>query len=155
MAITQNIFHSVYKMKDMDDNILTLHAHREGLYKITIQLRSEKREREIAQIDVEHRCMSMTRDKSKHFMRALCGYGFNWTLINKDMPMRVDNVLLIEHDGNDTDYYLIPINEVKRLGEKKYFGKVGMELQWFMHMREIVKFRLKDLSSIKGFLVCS
>lgn len=154
MPSVQEKLHTVYQMLDMDGNLLTLKWHPHNIYTVSIYLVKLKKEREIAQIDVDHACMSMRRLKEMHFLRALCGYGFNWTLINKEMPFYVKNILLIEHEAGDVDYYLIPIEKVKELGEKKHFeAKAGMELQWFMKMTDIIKFRIKDLSVLPTSLI--
>ncbi len=154
MAQVQEKLHTVYQMKDMDDNILTLKWHPHNLYTVSIHLVKEKRTREIAQVDVDRACLSITRNKQRHFFRADVGYGFNWTIINKDLPFYVKNILLIEHDMKDVDYYLIPLEKVKELGHKMSFSqKAGMELQWFMKMRDIIDYRIKDLSILPQNLI--
>lgn len=154
MPAVQDKLHEVYKMKDMDDNVLTLQWHPQGIYTVDIYLVKLKKTKKIAEVDIDHACMSMTRNKQIHFMRKLVGYGFNWTLINKSMPFYVKNILLIEHDAGETDYYLIPIEKVKELGDKLHFANsAGMELQWFMKMTDIVKYRIKDLTILSSALI--
>ncbi len=140
-------------MADMDGNHLMLDRDNHDIYKITLKLKSDNRTRDIGQVDIKHRCITMIRRKKDHYMRALKGYGFNWTVVNQRMPFRVDNILVIEHDENGTDYYLIPIDDVKKFGEKKYFVGAGQELQWFVPLRELLNYRTKDISFISPALV--
>lgn len=154
MPEIQERLHQVYKMKDMDDNILTLQWHPQGIYTIEIYLVKLKRTKKIAEVDIDHACMSMVRNKQKHYMTKMNGYGFNWTLINKSLPFYVKNILLIEHDAGETDYYLIPIDIVKSAGEKLHFSNsAGMELQWFMKMTDIIKYRLKGTTVLSKELI--
>lgn len=152
--VQEEVLHTAYKMLDMDNNVLTLKWHPHNIYTVSIYLVKKKENREIAQIDADRACMSMTRNKQLHFFRADVGYGFNWTLVNKNLPFYVKNILLIEHDMNDVDYYLIPIDTIRQVGHKMSFEqKAGMELQWFMKMRDIINYRIKDLSILPEHLV--
>lgn len=152
--VQEEILHTVYQMLDMDNNVLTLRWHPHNIYTVSIYLVKKKENREIAQIDVDRACMSMTRNKQIHFFRADVGYGFNWTLVNKNLPFYVKNILLIEHDMADVDYYLIPIDKIREVGHKMSFEqKAGMELQWFMKMVDIVKYRVKDMDLLPELLI--
>lgn len=154
MPVIQEQLSTVYQILDMDQNVLTLQWHPHNIYTVSIYLVKKKEHREIAQIDVDRYCMSMTRNKQVHFFRSDVGYGFNWTLVNKNLPFYVKNILLIEHDMDDVDYYLIPVDEIRKVGHKMSFEqKAGMELQWFMKMTDIIKYRIKDLHLLPERLI--
>lgn len=153
MPRTQTTFHAKLSFTDKYDNFYLLKQEPlHGNCRIYLKLKGDIHEKMIAEIDVKHRCMVVKRVKEKHFYRALCGYGFNWTLVNERLPMQIDNVLLIEHDNGTTDHYLIPLQDIRSRGEKKHFGKSGYELQWFVHMNVLIEYRIKNEKFAKGIL---
>ena len=153
MPVTKQTFHTKLDFTDKYGNYYMLKQEPvKGNCRIYLRLKGDMCDKMIAEIDVKHKCMMMKRIKEKHYHTALCGYGFNWTLVNERLPMQIDNILLTEHDGKETDHYLIPLEDIRSRGEKKHFGKSGYELQWFVHMRVLLDYRIKNEVFKKGLL---
>lgn len=109
-------------------------------YKIYISLVSEGgRKRLIGEVDTQNKIMLVKRDKAKHYHRASNSYGFNKVVIEEIGVFR--RVLLMEIDGDQTDYYLIPDTVILKEGHKLNFVSQGFELQWFLPMQVILKYK--------------
>lgn len=152
MPQIQNKFHDVLRRSDSDNNIYECRLHPEGLSKIYLKLNGEERWRMIGEVDIKHKTLRFKRNKQKHWFRSDLGYGFNWVLINEQLPYDVNNILLMEEDAGVMDYYLIPLEKVRELGHKLKHISAGQELQWFMKLRDMLQFRLKDQKIISEAL---
>lgn len=141
MPQVQRIFKVINRRSDSIGNMLIV--KQEPLYKnyrIYLALVEEgTRERFIGEVDAENKILLVKRDKAKHYHRASNSYGFNRVVIEE---MSIFNrVLLMEVDGDQIDYYLIPDVYILKHGHKLNFVSQGFELQWFLPMQEIVKFK--------------
>lgn len=152
MPQIQDIFHQVLKRSDGDGNIYEMTLHPAGLSKVYLRLKGENKDRMIGEIDVQRRTIRVKRVKARHWFRSDLGYGFNWVLINEELPVQIDNILLIEDDYGEMDYFLIPLKKIRELGHKLKHISAGIELQWFMKMSDMLQFRLKDKKIISEVL---
>lgn len=157
MPVIQNKFHPKFVCHDKEGNEMTIKEEpQKGNCQVCLKLIGD-REKVIGEIDRAHRVLIVKRVKSKHYFRAMCSYGFNWHVVNEDMPVHFDKVLVVEHDDEmenpGTDYYLIPLEVIRNQGVKKFFGKSGYELQWFLSLRIMMDYRQTKVKYIKGALV--
>lgn len=134
-------FKTINRRSDVIGNMLIIQQEPVyGNYKIFISLVSEgSRERLIGEVDTQNKVLMVKRDKAKHYMRANNSYGFNRVVIEEVSVF--NRVLLMEIDGDAIDYYLIPDVDILRKGHKLNFVNQGFELQWFLPMVEIVKYK--------------
>lgn len=141
MPQIKRVFTTINKRSDSAGNMLII--KQEPLYKnykIYLALVEEgTRERFIGEVDTENKILMVKRDKAKHYHRASNSYGFNKVVIEEVAVF--NKVLLMEIDGVLVDYYLIPDRDILRKGHKLNFVSQGFELQWFMPMQEIVKYK--------------
>lgn len=154
MPVIQDDFGEIFKESDSEGNIYSFMynpVHR--LYMIYLKLKNEDKWRHIADIDEDRRVMKMKRNRKLHYFDSHKGYGFNWHLINWRRLFPINNILLIEQDGGETDGYLIPIEKIKELGRKLKHVRSGQELQWFVPFVEIIKYRLRKKSIISQALI--
>lgn len=153
MPQIQDKFHGVLARSDSDGNIYECRLHPSGnLSKIYLKLKGEPGWRMIGEVDIPRHTLRFSRVKSKHWFWSDQGYGFNWVLINEQLPYHINNILLIEDDFGKMDYYLIPVEKIRELGHKLKHINAGQELQWFMKLKDMLQFRLKDQKIISEAL---
>lgn len=121
-------------------------------YQIKIKLKGESSYKLIAEVDTKHSAMIMTRIKEKHFLRKMVAYGFNWTLVNKILPIPIVAIVLVEHDAGDTCHYVIPLKDIRDKGYKTCFSTAGYELQWVFPYVTLMEYRVNHVVYKGGVL---
>lgn len=141
MPRIQRIWKVVSKRSDVVGNMLII--KQEPMYKnykIFLSLVAEgNRERLLGEVDTENKILFVSRDKAKHFHRISLSYGFNKIVI--ETVAVFNRVLLMEIDGPTVSYFLIPDVVILKEGHKLNFVNQGFELQWFLPMQIIKKYK--------------
>lgn len=107
---------------------------------IHLKLAGEKgRERLIGTIDIEHDWLMVERKRDKHLHRKSLSYGFNEYLIKNAKAFK--NIMLHDESG----YYLIPLDVIKENGKYLFFKQQGFEVQLFLELEIIKKYKHKPL----------
>ena len=101
-----------------------------------LALKGAKSLREIGKIDFKTRTMSTYRSRVKHLHRQSNSYGFNHYLIKNTVTF--DKVLLRDGYGK----YLIPCDVILEEGYFLYFKQEGFELQIFLSLEVINRYKL-------------
>lgn len=154
MAKVQPGFHHVLTFSDKYDNSYRVMRNSvNGNMRVFLTLLGDSRDKMIAEVDVKHRALIMNRIKQKHFANFCMGYGFNWSLIEGRLPVKIEGVVLIEIDGDSVSHYMIHVQDIIDRGQKKHFGKGGMELQWFVPLRTLLEYKTDAVSWTMGSLI--
>jgi hypothetical protein len=142
MPAIRNEWKVISKRSDRNGNFFIVEEEPQyHNWKVSIHLAGEKRARLIGEIDTENLTMLVKRDKSRHFLREMLAYGFNYTVINDIVDLR--NILMLETDGERKTYYLIPVKFIKENGKVKEFNKTGFEIQIFLRHEYLTRFLFK------------
>lgn len=106
--------------------------------KIRLRIKGTDRVRTLFHIHKDLNYIACERKPSKHLHRKSNSYGFNWDVLQKaDI---VENVLVREGKKN----YLVPIQEIKNRGTFLWFSTKQCELQIFLSLDEIKKYRIDE-----------
>lgn len=104
---------------------------------IFLKLKSESRHRNLGYLYLADKSFHVLRDSSKHFHYKTKSYGFNWSIIN-DAVLNIKTIHLII---NKSDKYIIPISVLDSFGKFLNFQQQGFELQKFLPMDIIQRFK--------------
>lgn len=115
---------------------------RYGNWKVYEHLYGEEYPRLIGDVDVKNRVMFMKRDKNKHFHYQMKSYGFNYIVIKDIADLKY--ILLMEIDGDDRTYYMLPIEFIRTNAVVKHFQKTGFELQYFLRVEYLERFKTNN-----------
>lgn len=118
---------------DKDGNICFVKNSR-----IMLKIKGRERVRKLFTIHLPLNLLACERKRGKHLHIKSDSYGFNWDVLMK--AKRVENVLLRDEKGR----YLIPIQYIKDRGQFMYFAKQKFELQIFLSLEEINKYKTDD-----------
>lgn len=122
---------------DDSGNLMRMYFYPDtNMSRVTLELKAEKRERELGVIDHKTKRLECRRDRSKHLFLKFNAYGLNYSLI--DDPM-IDKVFLYD----DKNRWILPKNVIKEKGKFMNFkNKGGFELQIFVPLDEIDEYRV-------------
>lgn len=136
-------YKNIHKRSDSRGNMLLVEQEPVyGTKKIYLHLKGEEFQRLVAEIDPNNRTMFLKRDRNKHFHFQMMSYGFNYSIL-KDTK-NTDNILLQVRDGDDNEYYMLPRKFILENGVVKEFSKVGFEIQIFLRVEYLEKFKTKN-----------
>ena len=113
---------------------------------IRLRIKGRKRVRKLFDIHKPLNLISCKRNREKHLHIKSNSYGFNWNVLMK--AKEVQNVLLKDKEG----LYLIPIRDILNIGQFMHFIKQKFELQIFLNLDEINKYKLQDGKKYKGII---
>ena len=99
---------------------------------ISLQLKSEKRKREIGVINFKEKYLSVNRIRDKHLFRKNNSYGFNHYILSN--AKKFDKIMLSDDYGT----WLIPIKLILEKGSFLHFNNEGFELQIFLPL-DVIK----------------
>lgn len=102
---------------------------------IRLRIKGRKRVRKLFTIHKPLNLIYTERKRAKHLHIKSNSYGFNWGVIIK--AKKVENVLLKDEKG----MYLIPIKKIKDDGKFMHFVDKKFELQIFLPLEEIIKYK--------------
>jgi len=105
---------------------------------IKLKIKGHKRIRKLFVIYKSLNLIYCERDRKKHLHIKSNSYGFNWHILMK--AKSTENILLRDKQG----LYLIPIKFIKDRGQFMHFTKKKFELQIFLQLEEIIKFKIND-----------
>lgn len=104
-----------------------------GNIRILLELIGEnKRQRNLGEVNTSTKTLYVRRDRDKHYMLNVGGYGFNYTVINDLRGFLFDRVLLHEIVGDRNRYFMVPVDIVKSCGKVLNFKTQGFEVQLFL-----------------------
>lgn len=118
-----------------DKNLNTLTVEQEpvsGNVRLVLKLSSEKKERHLGEVDTQAKTFCVRRDREKHFMRSVGGYGFNYSIIKDLKDVLFTHVLIHEVDRTVNKYYRVPAHVILEKGKILNFKQQGFELQTFL-----------------------
>jgi hypothetical protein len=103
--------------------------------RLSIRLATQKNERQIGTIDMPTRTLTVTRNRAKHLLNKGNAYGLNHKLIAD--ATRFDTVRIVD----DFASWDIPREYILENGKFLLFAKQGFELQIFISLEQIEKFK--------------
>jgi len=118
---------------DKDGNIVFIKDS-----EIRLRIKGHKRIRKLFSIHKPLNLIYCERKRKKHLHIKSDSYGFNWEVLMK--AKSVENVLLKDELG----MYLIPIKFIKDRGQFMHFAKKKFELQIFLPLEEINKYKTDE-----------
>jgi len=104
---------------------------------IHLKLKSEGKRRNLGTLYYHDRSFHVLRDSSKHYHYMTKSYGFNWSIID-DADLNIKSIHLIV---DRSEKYIIPKSILETYGRFLNFKQQGFELQKFLPMDMIRKFR--------------
>ena len=102
---------------------------------IRLRIKGKRRVRKLFTIHKPLNLIYCERDRKKHLHIKSNSYGFNWHVLMK--AEIIENVLLKDKEG----LYLIPIEIIKDIGQFMHFKEQKFELQIFLPLEEIIKYK--------------
>lgn len=103
---------------------------------IYIKFNNELKGRLVGVLNREKRWLFVRRDREKHLLKKANCYGFNYHILST--ARLFDKVRLSDNYGT----YNIPIQEILSKGSFLHFKKQGFEVQIFMNIQDIKKYRI-------------
>jgi hypothetical protein len=107
---------------------------------ISLQLKSESRQREIGIINTKEKYFAVNRIREKHLFRKNNSYGFNHYILAN--AKKFDSIMLSDDFGT----WLIPIKLILEKGSFLHFNKDGFELQIFLPL-DVIKEYCQECSA--------
>ena len=104
---------------------------------LSLKLDGENRTREIGYISMNTRVFHVSRIRSKHLFLKNNSYGFNHKIL-ADAKL-FDNVQL----QDEKECWLVPKDYILKEGKFLHFKKDGFELQIFIELSKLEKFKIK------------
>lgn len=108
--------------------------------KLSIKLVSEKYPRNMGTYDFRDKTFYCVRDSAKHYHRITKGYAINWTIF-EDPVFEIDKIHMVI---DDSEHYLFPASVVKDYGKFLNFKQQGFELQRFIPLEIIKRYKIND-----------
>jgi len=118
---------------DRDGNIVFIKDS-----EIRLKIKGRNRVRKLFFIHKPLNLIYCERKRKKHLHIKSDSYGFNWDVLIK--AKIIENVLLKDELG----MYLIPIKIIKDAGQFMHFTKQKFELQIFLSIEEINKYKTDE-----------
>jgi len=104
--------------------------------RIKLKFANQRKPKLIGVINLENRFLFVLRTRSKHLFRKLNAYGFCYRVISE--AKKFDYIKLADEYGT----YLIPRKVMLEEGEFLHFKKQGFELQIFLNIDIMKKYKL-------------
>jgi len=120
-----------YIIDDLAGNKLIINGNR-----ILIKFVRERSAKLIGVINLENRFMFVRRTRSKHLFKKLNAYGFCYRVISE--AKKFDFIKLSDEFGT----YIIPRKVMLEEGEFLHFKKQGFELQIFVNLFTLNRYKL-------------
>lgn len=114
--------------------------------RILIKFVKERSAKLIGVINLENRFMFVRRTRSKHLFKKLNAYGFCYRVISE--AKKFDNVKISDDYGT----YLIPRQVMLDEGKFLHFKKQGFELQIFINLHTINRYKLHKEDYHKSYV---
>lgn len=140
----------IQTVNDNKHNQLVIKAdiRTQKLLKVAIRLATEDSVRNVARVDLNEKKMYMRRDHTKHFHFVSKSYGFNWTVISDSVGWDT-LVLAVTFGDGDKEVYEIPRSVLLTSGRILNFQQQGFEIQKFVPVELIRKYRVQGQFIIK------
>jgi len=113
--------------------------------RIMIKFAKERSAKLIGIINLENRFMFVRRTRSKHLFKKLNAYGFCYRVISE--AKKFDNIKISDEYGT----YLIPRKVMLEEGEFLHFKKQGFELQIFISIHLLNRYKLYNEDYHKSY----
>ena len=113
--------------------------------RILIKFAKERNAKLIGVINLENRFMFVRRTRSKHLFKKLNAYGFCYRVISE--AKKFDHVKISDDYGT----YLIPRQVMLDEGEFLHFKKQGFELQIFVNLYILNRYKLYNEDYDKSY----
>lgn len=125
-----------------DDSGNALIVKRSGiLLDLVLVLAGKHGERHLGTINTNTRTLQVRRNRSKHLMQAINGYGFNYMLL--DTAQKFDWIRLVD----DYATYSIPREFILKHGSILNFKQQGFERQIFVSLEQLEGYKITNYTS--------
>lgn len=125
-----------------DENGNSLIVKRSGAtLELILVLVNQHGERHLGTINTNTRTLNVKRNRKKHLMQVVNGYGFNYMLL--DTAKSFDRVRLVDEYAA----YSIPRTFILENGKILNFKQQGFEVQIFVSLEQIEPYKLNTLSN--------
>ena len=123
-------------LQDKDGNAILVRKCTPTQIKISLKLAKENRERNVGELNPLNKIFYVKRKRNKHLHYKSNSYGFNHYILSN--AKRFEDVLLTDEMGE----YKIPTSHILSFGKFLFFKQQGFEVQIFLTLDEITKFKL-------------
>lgn len=125
-----------------DENGNSLIVKRSGAtLKLILVLVNQHGERHLGTINTTTRTLNVKRNRSKHLMQVVNGYGFNYMLL--DTAKSFDRVRLVDEYAA----YSIPREFILKHGSILNFKQQGFERQIFVSLEQLEAYKITNYLS--------
>ena len=100
----------------------------------------------IAKINKAKNALEMFRDYEQHLFKKANSYGFNYELLvaTKLKYVLLKTTICLPNKHIKKEEFLIPIDVLIEKGEFLFFKQQGFEIQIFLSLEKLEKYRLKE-----------